>query len=287
MSRILDAPSAILCVVTSHLVLTGVLMLSGRFQKTYDGFRHWVAEACVTTLGFLALFLHPLSPAGSIVLANWLFYLGGILSLDGTSRFVRGRPVPRALYLYPFVVAALQGFCATVVDDIQLRMALSPLTQAPLAVGIAALLLRGAPPEARGLYRAVALVHVSYLALLGTHAAAWLLGPRFPTLLQAGTREGLFFLGLCALDTFILAGFVLLNSQRAESEWRSSQRSLEESVARLTASEAEVQLLTGILPICACCKQIRGPDQEWHPAEDYLRQRTAADFSHRLCPDCS
>jgi PAS domain S-box-containing protein len=55
----------------------------------------------------------------------------------------------------------------------------------------------------------------------------------------------------------------------------------------LQASMAEVKVLQGILPICASCKRIRTEDGEWDAVESYVRERTNAEFSHGICPDCA
>ena len=47
-----------------------------------------------------------------------------------------------------------------------------------------------------------------------------------------------------------------------------------------------VQVLEGILPICAFCKKIRRPDGVWEPIEIYITHRSAAQFSHGLCEKC-
>jgi PAS domain S-box-containing protein len=56
---------------------------------------------------------------------------------------------------------------------------------------------------------------------------------------------------------------------------------------RLRASLAEVKVLQGILPICASCKRIRTDGGQWEAVESYVRDRTNAEFSHGLCPDCA
>lgn len=48
----------------------------------------------------------------------------------------------------------------------------------------------------------------------------------------------------------------------------------------------EVKALRGILPICAACKKIRDDQGYWQQVEVYIRDRTDADFSHGICPDC-
>jgi hypothetical protein len=44
--------------------------------------------------------------------------------------------------------------------------------------------------------------------------------------------------------------------------------------------------LSGLLPICASCKKIRDDKGYWNQIESYLLERSEAEFSHSLCPDC-
>jgi hypothetical protein len=46
-----------------------------------------------------------------------------------------------------------------------------------------------------------------------------------------------------------------------------------------------VKYLEGLLPICSFCKKIR-VGKDWVPVERYIEERSDADFSHSLCPDC-
>jgi len=57
---------------------------------------------------------------------------------------------------------------------------------------------------------------------------------------------------------------------------------------------AEIQTtIHGLLPICTYCKKIRLPETDpddpdsWVPVEEYIAQRTAADFTHGVCPVCT
>lgn len=46
------------------------------------------------------------------------------------------------------------------------------------------------------------------------------------------------------------------------------------------------KILSGFIPICASCKNIRDEDGAWQPVETYVQKRTEAQFSHGLCPAC-
>jgi PAS domain S-box-containing protein len=54
----------------------------------------------------------------------------------------------------------------------------------------------------------------------------------------------------------------------------------------LQASQAEVKVLSGLLPICASCKRIRDEQDRWQPLETYIQNRSEAHFTHGLCPQC-
>ena len=44
--------------------------------------------------------------------------------------------------------------------------------------------------------------------------------------------------------------------------------------------------LGGIVPICMNCKNIRDESGSWVRLEEYISDRSEADFSHGICPDC-
>jgi hypothetical protein len=57
-------------------------------------------------------------------------------------------------------------------------------------------------------------------------------------------------------------------------------------IARLQEALNEVQLLSGMLPICAPRKKIKDELDVRQPLERYIQAHPGAKFSHGLCPDC-
>ena len=47
-----------------------------------------------------------------------------------------------------------------------------------------------------------------------------------------------------------------------------------------------LQMLEGMLPVCAFCKKIR-VDNKWVPIERYIQDHSAAEFTHTFCPECA
>jgi AmiR/NasT family two-component response regulator len=57
--------------------------------------------------------------------------------------------------------------------------------------------------------------------------------------------------------------------------------------AELREALAKLKVLSGLLPICASCKNIRDEEGYWHRVEKYIRDHSEADFSHSVCPACA
>jgi hypothetical protein len=65
-----------------------------------------------------------------------------------------------------------------------------------------------------------------------------------------------------------------------------AQREKEAAILELQVALANVKRLSGLLPICASCKNIRDDEGYWHQVEVYIHTHTEVDFSHSICPDC-
>jgi two-component system response regulator VanR len=48
-----------------------------------------------------------------------------------------------------------------------------------------------------------------------------------------------------------------------------------------------MKYLEGILPVCSSCKKIRDEHGQWHTMESYIHDKSAAKFSHGICPECT
>ena len=56
--------------------------------------------------------------------------------------------------------------------------------------------------------------------------------------------------------------------------------------SELSKALADVKRLSGLLPICASCKNVRNDKGYWEQIEDYVKDHTDAEFSHSICPSC-
>lgn len=67
---------------------------------------------------------------------------------------------------------------------------------------------------------------------------------------------------------------------------RQAEAALAEERDHLQHALAQVTTLSGMLPICSHCKQIRNDQGYWERIEHYISQHSGASFSHGICPEC-
>lgn len=97
--------------------------------------------------------------------------------------------------------------------------------------------------------------------------------------------------------------FILLTARSGKENFRAAMDAgiddfltkpvdAEELAARLGAADRilglreELSQLEGLLPICSYCKRIRTAAGEYRSLEGYIEQRSKAEFSHGICPEC-
>jgi PAS domain-containing protein len=71
------------------------------------------------------------------------------------------------------------------------------------------------------------------------------------------------------------------------TESRKHEQEREQLIAQLKSALAEVKNLSGLIPICAWCKNVRSDSGYWETVEQYVRSHSEADFSHGVCPTCA
>jgi uncharacterized protein with PIN domain len=62
---------------------------------------------------------------------------------------------------------------------------------------------------------------------------------------------------------------------------------LEKTNAELTRALANIQTLSGLIPICAGCKKVLDDRGFWEQVESYVARHSDAKFTHGICPECS
>ena len=70
------------------------------------------------------------------------------------------------------------------------------------------------------------------------------------------------------------------------TERKQTEVEREKLIAELKKALADIKILSGFLPICANCKNIRDDEGYWHQVEAYIRDHSDVKFSHGICPEC-
>jgi CHASE3 domain sensor protein len=78
----------------------------------------------------------------------------------------------------------------------------------------------------------------------------------------------------------MMASRELIQRRRVEIE-------REKLIGELQLALAEVKTLSGMIPICGWCKNVRNDKGYWSTVEHYVHSHTDATFSHGMCPDCA
>jgi len=70
-----------------------------------------------------------------------------------------------------------------------------------------------------------------------------------------------------------------------ERKQRETER--EKLIGELQQALVEVKTLSGMIPICGWCKNVRSDEGYWQTVEQYVRAHTDATFTHGVCPACT
>ena len=79
----------------------------------------------------------------------------------------------------------------------------------------------------------------------------------------------------------------IVESLRDITDRRRTEQEREHLIAELQRALSKVKALSGLLPICASCKNIRDDRGYWKRLEEYISDHSEAEFSHGICPVCA
>lgn len=79
--------------------------------------------------------------------------------------------------------------------------------------------------------------------------------------------------------SFLFFG-MYVRTENAENRLREKNKELKKAMD-------EIVELSGLLPICSSCKNIRDDKGYWNQIESYLSEKSGIEFSHSICPDCA
>lgn len=70
------------------------------------------------------------------------------------------------------------------------------------------------------------------------------------------------------------------------NELANMTRDLHQKNTELREAQSKIKILSGIIPICSYCKEIRDDKGYWNKLEQFISEHSEAEFSHGICDKC-
>jgi PAS domain S-box-containing protein len=83
----------------------------------------------------------------------------------------------------------------------------------------------------------------------------------------------------------LISGFIGVSRDITKRKQANEQR--DKLIYDLQKALDKVKLLSGLLPICSYCKNIRNDKGYWEQIESYIYKYTDTELSHGICPECA
>ena len=220
----LDIRTLFVTLFLVNVVLTLMLFVFWRSQKTHDGFRTWMLSLLITSCGY---FLYLISGSLAIQLystvANLLIVLSVMMRLDSTRRYFRSRALPRIMYATLIPAALLLLWFTYRVDSVVMRGVIIGLLIVPSFLATSFIAVRAREPETR-------LLRYSFASALMVTALLWtaitviaIVTPGDHSLLGPDPINPIFFIVTILMDIVSTGSFLMLNMARSQTELRKSE----------------------------------------------------------------
>lgn len=282
----LDVKTLIACNAAIAFFMAAAFLFYKINYKTYPGYGVWLSSFFILTVVYLSILLRGLLPAWLVIaLTNSVGVLVGVLRLDGVMRFTRSHKLKKIYYCLPAVTATIVLFFYFIEDNIVLRNMISSAFITVLAILISLEFYRNIKLENKKLYFGIALINGIYGLSLFTRGIVWFCCPHLNLFMNGFVHQSYFFVTI-VMEVGLGFAWLMICNQRLDFELRSSRDNLQLTNDKLEKALSEVKSLSGIVPICMHCKNIRDDQGYWSLLEKYISEHSEAEFSHGICPKC-
>lgn len=96
--------------------------------------------------------------------------------------------------------------------------------------------------------------------------------------------------GLRVLGSLLFVAAIAYGIEASREEYgrllMENNQQLREEKENLELARSRIGIMSGLIPICSYCKNIRDDEGYWQQVELYVREHSEAEFSHSICPEC-
>ncbi len=221
---LLDIGTLFLTLFLVNVVLTLILFVFWRSQKTHDGFRIWMLSLLITSCGyFLYVIWESIPPLLSSTLAGLLLMLSVMMRLDSTARYFRSRAIPGILYGLLVPAALLMIWFTFRVDSQVMRGVVIGFIIVPSFVSTAFIAIRSREPDTRSIRysfaSALLVMALLWIAILVNAIAT----PGDHSLGGPDPINPVFFIVTILMDIVATGSFLMLNMARSNTGLRKSE----------------------------------------------------------------
>jgi PAS domain S-box-containing protein len=218
-----DMRTLFLILFLVNVMLTLMLFIFWRSQKTHDGFSAWMLSLLVVTCGY---FLYISGGAVSAIIAtaaNLLVSLSVMMRLDSTRRYFQSRELPRILYAILIPAALLLIYFTFDVDSVVVRGVIIGLLIVPSFLVTSLIAIRSHEPATRSLRYSFAASHLVTALLWATLVVRATLIPGDHSLAGPDPFNPVFFTVTILTDIVATGSFLMLNMARTQEELQESE----------------------------------------------------------------
>lgn len=227
----MDIKTIIFCLFIINLFLGVIILVIKQTQKGYKGFDFWIFTSFLMAFGYLFLALRNQIPDFiSIVIANTLFLIVGIIRIYGFCFFFNKKIVPYQHILvglffctYIFIL----GYYTYYHNSIFIRTGLNGISYSAVTIYLGVLVLRNKPQREGTLYVFTAVTYFIYSLISIIRITGWIINPSLRDLFNQGIINNIMFMSLMTIDFSWTLLFFVMNNHKITFQLLDEEKKLQ------------------------------------------------------------
>lgn len=223
----------------------------------------------------------------TIVVANTVIVYGYAIIWSGTRIFLQRSSLLKITLTTPLAITPFLFWYSEVSPSMKTRMLLVFAMLIIFSSAIAFELLKTSKKTNGMAQRFTGYIYAADALFFLILYSPTVLMPDYESYLNSGGLTIGLYLWSFVFVIGITFGMIMMISEKLEGDLKRVETNLRIEKQSLQETLAEVRTLSGLLPICAYCKNVRDDQGYWNKIEAYIHKHSKAEFSHGICPECA